>query len=395
MIRILFLLFYSTSVLAQIQEGDWAGRLQLNDSIFLPVAFHSLGNKIIIINGKEEINVDEIIFNGDSAFIRMPVFDSEFRIRMSGDSLKGFFLNHARTSKNVFEFIARKADTRDRSGGKVFPLDISGRYHVVFDGEDDESKDAIGVFETNGTHATGTFLTTTGDYRYLSGKIENGKLFLSAFDGSHLFYFDAVIKGDSLINGNFYSGKHWHDTWHAVRDANYELRSADSLTKIISPDRKINFKFPDESGKLIELSDDQFKNKPVVIQIMGTWCPNCLDETVFLSEWYAEKKDSIELIALDYEKIPDFATASNNIKRLKQRLRINYPVLFAGSADKKEASKTLPVLDRIFAFPTTLFLDRNKNVVAIHTGFSGPGTGEEYQKLIRHFRELTESLLKN
>jgi hypothetical protein len=58
---------------------------------------------------------------------------------------------------------------------------------------------------------------------------------------------------------------------------------------------------------------------------------------------------------------------------------------------KEKASETLSFLNKITAFPTTIFLNREHKVVKIHTGFSGPATGNDYLS----FKESTESLIKN
>jgi thiol-disulfide isomerase/thioredoxin len=276
-------------------------------------------------------------------------------------------------------------------------INITGRYHVVFAGEDEESKNAVGVFKQEGNHLTATFLTTTGDYRFLEGEIGGNRIWLSAFDGSHLFLFTALVHGDSLYNGEFFSGKHWHDTWNGVKDENAHLISPDSLTTLRSGQSKINFKFPDENGKLISLTDKKYKNKAVIIQIMGSWCPNCMDETKFLVEWYRQNrknKSRIEIIALDFEKIADTTHAFHNIRRLKKQFGVSYSVLFAGPSDKKEAAKSLPMLNRIFAYPTLLFLNKEKKVVKTHTGFNGPATGEEYSTFIKQFEQSTKIITK-
>ena len=171
------------------------------------------------------------------------------------------------------------------------------------------------------------------------------------------------------------------------------VANPDSITKLKSGDEKIDFTFRDENHKNVSLSDERFKNKPVIVQIMGTWCPNCLDETKFLAQWYFRNKNmNVAVVALDYEKIPDTAHAYRNIRRLKEQYGIEYPILFAGSSDKKEASKTLPMLNRVYAYPTLIFLDKNKKVVNIHTGFSGPATGEAYTEFIRKFISMVNQL---
>ncbi len=47
-----------------------------------------------------------------------------------------------------------------------------------------------------------------------------------------------------------------------------------------------HFKFPDLNGKLVSDTDDRFKGKVVLVNITGSWCPNCHDEAPFLAEMY-------------------------------------------------------------------------------------------------------------
>ena len=390
------LLLLNVYAVAQLPTGNWHASIVLNDTLELPFTFSSDSNSLTIHNGDENIIVDEISFKGDSVFIQMPVFDSEFRCILKENSLSGIFFNHARKNDNVFSFHAdrglsyRFSDRPERTS-----INITGKYHVVFDGEDVESKDAVGVFKLEGNRLTATFLTTTGDYRFLEGEIAGNRIWLSAFDGSHLFLFTALIRGDSLLNGEFFSGKHWHDTWNGIRDENAHLVNPDSLTTLRKGPLKINFKFPDENGKIISLSDKKYKNKAVIIQIMGSWCPNCMDETKFLVDWYRQNKKNknrIEIIALDFEKIADTTHAFRNIRRLKKQFGVTYSVLFAGPSDKKEAAKSLPMLNRIFAYPTLLFLNKEKKVIKTHTGFNGPATGEEFYKFIKYFEQTTKEI---
>ncbi len=392
------LLFLSLSfqAIAQLPTGNWHASIALNDTLDLPFTFSSDSISLTIHNGDENIIVNEIKLKGDSVFIQMPVFDSEFLCVLKENSITGIFFNHARKADNVFPFHAqlglsyRFSDRPERTS-----LNITGKYHVVFNGEDKESKDAVGVFKQEGNRLTGTFLTTTGDYRFLEGEIGGNRIWLSAFDGSHLFLFTALVRGDSLCEGQFFSGKHWHDTWTGMKDENANLLSPDSLITLRTADSKINFKFPDENGKMISLSDKKYKNKAVIIQIMGSWCPNCMDETKFLADWNRKnknKKNRIEIIALDFEKIADTTHAYRNIRRLKKQFGVTYPILFAGPSDKKEAVKSLPMLDRIFAYPTLLFLNKEKKVIKTHTGFNGPATGEDYTKFKTWFEQTTNKM---
>jgi thiol-disulfide isomerase/thioredoxin len=382
---------------AVLPEGNWHAAIKINDTLELPFTFITEKNKIIIRNGEEKIIVSEINYSGDSVFIKMPVFDAEFRCKILDNRIEGNFHNYARVKFNVLPFHAemglsyRFTDKPGRTSNN-----ISGKYHVVFDGEEEDSKDAVGEFVQKGNYLTGTFLTTLGDYRYLEGEVSGNRLKLSAFDGSHLFLFTALIKNDSLVNGEFFSGMHWHDTWQAVKDENAKLIPPDSLAFLKPGYEKLAFTFPDEDGKIISLSNPQFKDKAMIIQLMGSWCPNCMDETKFLSSWYNSRKEkNIGVVALDFERILVKETVSNNIKRLITQFNIQYPVLFAGTSDKKIAAESLPMLNRIFAWPTLIFLDKDKKVIKIHSGFSGPATGKEYTKFINWFERTVEALNKN
>ena len=100
----------------------------------------------------------------------------------------------------------------------------------------------------------------------------------------------------------------------------------------------------------------------------------------------------VEIIALDFERIVDTSVVHNNIRRLKKRFNVRYPILFAGSSDKKVAAESLPILNRVFAFPTTIFPTSEKKVFKIHTGFNGPATGDEYEKFAEWFQKLVAGL---
>ncbi|WP_317127930.1 peroxiredoxin family protein [Hyunsoonleella flava] len=159
---------------------------------------------------------------------------------------------------------------------------------------------------------------------------------------------------------------------------------------------KIDFSFPDDSGNMVSLDDERFKDKVVIIQIMGTWCPNCLDESEFYAEYYnANEHKDLEIIALAFEYVNSKENAFNNIKRLKDKTGINYPVLLAqyGSSSKAKAQEKLPMLNHVLSYPTTIFVDKNGKVRKIHTGFNGPATGQKYIEFKEEFNVFVNELL--
>jgi len=148
------------------------------------------------------------------------------------------------------------------------------------------------------------------------------------------------------------------------------------------------------NGKTVSLTDEKYQGKVVIVQLLGTWCPNCMDETRFLAPWYRQNRDrGVEVIGLAYERKDDFQYASERVKNMMEKLDIDYEVLIAGTNDKQKASKTLPMLNEIAAFPTTIFIGKDGKVKKIHTGFSGPGTGQYYEQFKEEFNTTVNELL--
>ncbi len=397
-ILLLLLLISTAQSQSRLQQGSWRFSLQLNDTVELPFNTEVKEKTIDVINAGERIAVDEITYSGDSVFIRMPIFDSEFRGKFSQTEITGNYLNHARRNKNVisfradyglgFRFIDRPQKTNE---------DFSGRWEVEFAGDssDPESKTSIGEFKQDGNHITGTFLTVTGDYRYLQGDVMGNTFSLSCFDGSHAFLFTAKLQANGTLTGDYYSGQHWHDTWIAKRNEKIKLTDPDSLTFLKPGYDRVSFSFPDADSNLVSLSDKKFQNKIVIVQVMGTWCPNCMDETAFLSPFYKKYKDKgVEVVGLDFERITEFPVVKKNLQRLKKRFDVDYTLLYSGSTDPELKLKALPMLNRIFSFPTTIFIDRTGKVRRIHTGFSGPATGEHYERWKKGFTDFVDQVLK-
>eukprot|EP00611_Tribonema_gayanum_P007781 TRINITY_DN17200_c0_g1_i1.p1 TRINITY_DN17200_c0_g1~~TRINITY_DN17200_c0_g1_i1.p1 ORF type:complete len:132 (-),score=8.40 TRINITY_DN17200_c0_g1_i1:126-521(-) len=130
---------------------------------------------------------------------------------------------------------------------------------------------------------------------------------------------------------------------------------------------------------------------------MGSWCPNCMDETAFLSSFYKKYKDrGVEIVSLAYEYYEDFNLAVNSIKKFQKKFDVQYPMLVTGVtvSDTLRTEKTLPQLTKIKYFPTAIFIDKNGKVAKIHAGFEGPGTGKRYEALKKEFEETVEGLLK-
>ena len=105
------------------------------------------------------------------------------------------------------------------------------------------------------------------------------------------------MKGEN-IEGIFYSGSHWKESWTARRNETFALKDAEEITTV--GQEKIAFNFVSLEGKNVSLSDEKFKGKAVIVQLMGSWCPNCMDESRYFNELYRlYKVQGLEIVALE------------------------------------------------------------------------------------------------
>ncbi len=385
-----------------LPNGIWRASIERKDGQNITFNFEtkdSAGKKVLyVINGNERLLVDNIKTANDSLFIQMPFFESGFVVKLQDNgNLAGKWVKHYGPRVQVLPFSATYNKAERFTANAQPKFNISGRWSTVFKGKYGETE-AIGEFKQKGSLLTGTFLTTSGDYRYLEGVISGDSLKLSGFDGGHAFLFTAAIKNNNEISGGkFYSGAIATEEWSAARNAAAELPDGYGITKLKPGESKLDFTFKSLDGKNVSINDARYKNKVVVIQILGSWCPNCMDETRFLSEYYKKNKSKgVEVIGLAYERTEDFKESKEALQSFKQRFKVDYPILVPAVAvsDTLRTEKTLPQLDKISAFPTTIFIDKKGNVRKIHTGFNGPGTGDHYEIFKKEFDDLITSLSK-
>jgi len=379
----------------ELKSGIWRGVLEMQGQKLpfgLEIKKTGTTYTAAVINAGEKIELPEVSVTGDSVRIVMHIFDSELRAKINENNLSGYFIKNYDSASRL-PFSATFNETyRYIESSQNASVNYSGKYALQFKSPT-ETYVSVGVFEQTGDSVTGTFLTPTGDYRYLQGNVIDNQLFLSTFDGNHAFVFTAQLQGDS-IKGMYYSGKIYSESWKGIKNENATMPDAESLTYLKPGFEKLEFSFPDLNKNLVSPSDERYKNKVLILQIFGTWCPNCMDETKFLTQWYDQNKDrGIEILGLAYERKDDFEYASNRVKIMKEKLNVSYDFVIAGTNDKVKASETLPALNRVLAFPTTIFIGKDGKVKHIHTGFSGPGTGVYYEQFKERFNEMVNELL--
>jgi len=383
----------------RLKEGRWRGVFLVPGNeipfIFTVERQNPEITVVYLINGAERVPLKNISIRNDSVFIPVDMFDAVLTAKISGDSLTGIF--RKLLSDRPGEGIPFKAGyggaARFPSGNEPGTVSLSGNWDIEI-GTDGINDKTVGTFEQKGSDLTGSILTNTGDYRYLEGSVSGKKFWLSAFSGNSPYLVDGEFTSDSTFTGEFVTARH-SSKLAGRRNPKAALADPYSFSRLREGQQTISFTFPNPDKVLVSLSDPKYKGKVVIVSILGSWCPNCLDEAAFLAPWYKENHDrGVEIIGLAFERKNDFDFAKRTLTQLKERLDIRYELLFAGLAGTEQASRALPALTGISAFPSTIFVDKKGNVRKIHTGFSGPATGKYYEEFKAEFNKLIDELLK-
>ncbi len=368
------------------------------------------GHRVWVLNGADRLEVPKVTVTGEEIVLAFPHYDSTIRAKVSaeGSLLEGEYKKRGRNDKwvkLVFHATALESGRfRPPVGGAEACGSgelVRGRWSLKFERDKEPS---VGVFTApSDGSVTGTILTTTGDYGFLAGDfcrnqggIGNlgGRLRLSGFDGSHAFLLTATTDDGVALRGDFWSGDTFHDTWTGTRDEKALLPDAFTQSRGAQNAPLDQMVFPDLDGNRRSLSDPFFAGRARIIEVFGSWCPNCNDASRLLVELHRQYQEKgLSIVGLAFEYTGDFQRDAEQVRAYRDYHKIEYPLLLAGVADREKASEALPLIDKLRAFPTTIFLDAAGRVREVHTGFSGPATGEEYQKLRTKFETLIRALL--
>lgn len=361
----------------------------------------------VMLNGAEEAPVSSVRVDGRHVVLSIDWYDATINAELDGIGkiLRGSWQRTSAGGKiSRLPFEAEKGVTvrfRPLAEVGLQPVDapavetVDGVWNAEFVDEDG-SEPARGEFHQVGERVRGTFLTPTGDYRFLEGSYESGVLRLSTFDGSHAFLFQARAQGDGTLRGDFWSRDTYHATWTAERvppETEILPDGWDQLT-LGNDQGRFHFAFEDLAGETVTSDDERFDGKVVLINLFGSWCPNCNDEAPLLAEWDERYHDrGLEIVGIAYEFTGDVERDRRQVRRYAERHGLEFTLLLGGTSNKQAAADTLPDLGEIEAYPTSVFIGRDGEVAAIYSGFAGPGTGEHHERLVEAMEGLIETLL--
>src|ERR1041385_130570 len=385
------------------EQGTWNGTVELaNGAIHLPFqmsldlrATRPTGYFLI---GDEKAPIPEITRHEDSLTFEFSEYGAEMSGTWNGSQLNGTYIRHRPEGMTTLKFSASPAVLASTNQHEAPANNSSpaGKYQVYFTDETRDKSATVATVWTKRDSVYGTFIAPDGDYGLLAGTVSDGKIQLNRFTGWQAIAITLEQNGGNW-SGNFYFQNDNPRAFMLEQRASLDVAPPPNFQTSMT-DQAAAFAFDGVliSGETVRSTDDYFKGKPLIVDIMGTWCHNCQDEAPLLQDLQAQYgKAGLQVVGISFEVTDDAELGKKNLELYKKRLGLTYKLLFCGSIDDSKVKRRLQSqLNNFFAYPTTLFIGRDGKVKAIHSGFKGPGTGSEFQSQVRELHALAEDLLR-
>jgi thiol-disulfide isomerase/thioredoxin len=337
-------------------------------------------------NADEDTPVPEVRVAGDSLLLIIAEYSAAFRLHWNGDRLEGRYERY-RSDTTGFDVVAsQRIDTsRPVSPQKSIPL--VGSFKVLRELRASIDSASSAVFWARNDSVFGTIITPAGDDGIMAGTQSGDTVRLSRFTGWQSIYLEIVRDGSSWQGRRFMRNLPPSSLQLVPRPAASLPKDASGVTKPRQGVKTFAFQGITPEGDTLSHTSEKFRGRPLIIDIMGTWCHNCLDAAPILQEVYDENKDAgLEIISLSFELHDNLEAGKRNLSIFRERHGVTYSLLYAGdiSAENVEA-RIGSQLENFGAYPTAIFVDRTGRIVDIHKGFRGPATGEGFQNEIEYF----------
>lgn len=378
--------------------GIWRGNiyLQNKDEVPITIELKVEGQTVIgsFLNGDERVTSTSGSFDGRNLTLKFDYYDAVLEAGFARSELIGTVTRTWRQTKLVRELKMWKGGAPMNVPAAAEGKDVSGDWEMKV-GEGEKQRTWRLQLQQKDTVLTGTILTPSGDWGTMTGQFAYGKLLLANFDviNAHLFRAQLTEKGE--LQGMVDLGQGDAPRKVVATRVAASAPLATQNTRVQNPAEPFKFSGLDFSGKTVTSDDPRFKNKVVLIEITGTWCPNCYDEAPLLKDLSARyQAQGLEVLGLSFEYTGDTKRDLEQVKIFNQKHSIPYLMLLGGSTENDEIAKKLPQLVNFGAYPTTIFIGRDGRVKKIHAGFDGPATGERHTRLKAEFEETVQELLK-
>lgn len=373
--------------------GRWDATIQIN-GIETPFPLEISGSGA---------NVSASLFNGDDRYpstqgrfengelsLKWDYYEATLEATLKDGVLEGQYAG-TRRMKGPFAIRAVRSAASNSVASASVP-NIDGLWEIPNKSGKGESAWRF-VVQQSGSRAAATILRVDGDTGTISGTYRDGKFVLSHFDGARAHLLQITPASDGTLD--------------ILQDANTKLTAyrpaaaralglpeptdPDLHTTMKDPAEPFRFSFPDLNGHKVSNSDARFHGKVVVVEITGSWCPNCHDEAPFLAEMYRKYGgQGLEIVSLSFEEADQLRNPTR-LRAFVKRYGLEFPVLLCG--EPEEANTKLSQLVNWNTWPATLFIDRQGKVRGIHSGFPSPGSGDLFRQAKDEFNVEAGRLL--
>ena len=342
--------------------------------------------------GNEKTPIPEISRNENALTFSFSEYGAEMRGTWDGKELKGEYLRHRAAGTKSFPFSA-SPDLPDVRPSQTVP---TGNYQVLFEDQTPEEATTIATIWQEGPASYyGTFIAPDGDYGLLEGRPIQDGFQLHRFTGWQGIAIELKRVGESWT-GKFHAAHNDKPQPFKLQPRTDSASAEPKQVRMKNPNDPFAFACTSLMGETVRNTDERFKGKALAVDIMGTWCHNCMDESPVLEDLYKQyRKDGFEVVGLSFEIKDDAELARKNLTLFRDRYKLTYPLLYCGSVDDANVEKQLKSqIENFFAYPTTLFSDKKGKVQTIHWGFQGPGTGDRYPLQVKKLHDLAQQVLR-
>jgi thiol-disulfide isomerase/thioredoxin len=378
---------------AQSLVGLWDATVKVKD-LEVPFRFEISG---------DGSNISASFFNGDAKFtsssgnyangnlvINWDYTASKLEATVHDGVIEGKYFRNGRDAKTVYPFFAKRFVPLPLTTEGV--PSIAGIWEIPVKSDKGEAAWLFNVRQS-GPEVTAAILRIDGDTGALQGTFKNSKFVLSHFSGARPAVFEVKLLADGTLD--------------ILQDSTTKLTAVRSTearakglpeptdpskhTSVKDPTKPFTFAFNDLKGKPVTNEDARFQGKVVLINIMGSWCPNCHDETPFLEAIYKKyHSQGLEIVALSFEEADQLKEPAR-LRAFVKKYGIEYTVLMGG--DWEQVNEKLPQAANFNAWPTTFFVGRDGLVRGAHAGFPSSGSGELFTKAKEEFEAKVQKLL--
>ena len=394
----LLALTFACGTSAQTPSGLWEGTIAV-DGLTIPfrIEISGIGSNVTgaFLNGDEKVTSTSGSLRGDSIVLSFDQYAERLQGTLRDNQLTGTIEGKFGPGpRSSLAFEAKPFVARQNPPAANIPS-IEGRWEIEVKSPKGESAWHF-IVRQSGAEVSAAILRVDGDTGSLTGRYQDGKFVLSHFSGERPYLLDVNPRADGSLDIvlSDYSGRH---SLIAYRPADARAKGLPEPidptrhTRMADPTKPLTFSFPDVTGRVVSSRDPQFRGKVVLVNITGSWCPNCHDEAPFLVALYRKYHDrGLEIVALDFEEEEQL----KDLTRLRAFIKhygIDYTVLVGG--EPGQVNEKLPQLLNLNSWPTTAVVGRDGLVKTIHVGFASAASGNFNSELKKEVTRQVESLL--